>query len=322
MSARAHRTPQAAAAVLALVAVALVASVRAPLFDVHRRVKEQHDVYFLPPPDELVIASLGYRHALADLLWAHVLVEQGLHTFEKRRFGNLLRLYDAIGALDPTWRAPYLYADALVTFQPGKTPLAEVEKAREILERGTRHRPFDAELWLSLGQFVAFMAPASHLADHPAIAERWRREGADYLARAAELGAGHRDKIAWQALGGATILRKQGEREAAIRFLQRILTVTDDDELRRDVLRRLAELVGARDAEAYLERAAAFKETVVAELPFISRDAALVLGSPLRPASCAGPGHGTETACATSWRDWAERYDRAPPGRATPLPSP
>ena len=82
--------------VAAVVVAALgVRSVRSSLFDIERRVNAKHDVYFMPPAKQLVNLSLGYKAALADVLWAHVRVSSGLHTFERRRFENLVRLYDA-----------------------------------------------------------------------------------------------------------------------------------------------------------------------------------------------------------------------------------
>ena len=295
-------------AVLLGSAIVLVSSVRRRLFDTHRKVKNQHDVYFLPPPDQVVIMSMGYRAALADILWAHVLVSQGLHTFEQRRFENLTRLYDAINELAPTWRTPYLLADALITFQAATTPLEEIVKAREILERGVEHRPNDAEIWLNLGQFVSFVAPASYIEDHdPEMAQRWRREGVAYLARAAELGA-ENSKISWQALGGANILVRSGERDAAIRFLKRTYAVTDDEELKQNILRRLQRLLAERDLERYQRRERAFKAAYATTLPFLSRDQALVLGPPPRPALCAGGSDAPE--CATTWRQWSERFEK------------
>ena len=70
------------------IAIALVGLVRQRLFNVEKKVKEKHDVYFLPPPKQVSLMSLGYKYALADVLWAHVLVSQGMHTFQKRRFGT------------------------------------------------------------------------------------------------------------------------------------------------------------------------------------------------------------------------------------------
>jgi len=302
---------------LVFAAVVAVSGVRRHLFATHKRIKDKQDVYFLPSPEQVTILSLGYRAAVADMLWAHVMVSQGLHTFERRRFDNLLLLYDAINELDPTWRSPYLYADALITFQSEVTPYEEVVKAREILERGVKHRPYDAEIWLNLGQFVAFMAPSSYIDDKPEIAARWRLEGARYLARAAEL-SGDTANISWQAIGGANVLAKAGELDAAIRFWQRAYAVTDDAELREEIRQKIerysAELdseKAARQFEAYRKRDEAFKELVLGELPFTRRGLSLVLGPPPHPRRCAGRSDEASLHCATTWRQWAERYERA-----------
>ncbi len=301
---------------LVFAAFVAVSGVRRHLFASHHQIKEKQDVYFLPAPEHLTVLSLGYRAALADILWAHVMVSQGLHTFERRRFDNLLLLYDAINELAPTWRSPYLFADALITFQSSVTPYEEVVKAREILERGVKHRPQDAEIWLNLGQFVAFMAPSSYIDDKPEIAARWRVEGAHYLARAAEL-SGDTSNIGWQALGGASVLAKAGELDAAIRFWQRAYAVTDDETLREDIRRKIARYSAELDNEKltlkfdlYRRRDEAFKQLVIGELPFIRRTTALVLGPPPQPRRCAGLPQDGSPHCATNWRQWAERYDR------------
>lgn len=297
-----------------------VALVRGALFETERRVKNRHDVYFLPPPEQVRVMSLGYHAAMADALWAHVLVSQGLHTFEQRRFENLTRLYDAINTLDPTWQTPYLLAEALITFQANTTPYEEVVKAREILERGVQHRPYDPEIWLALGQYVAFVAPSSYLAEsHPDEAERWRREGIEYLRRAASLGS------AWQALGGASILAREGDTSAAIRFLRDAHASADDPELRRDIEQRIDRLlaqqretedtIASLEVEAYRARTQAFEAILAERLPFVRADQGLVIGPPPAPARCAGLGH-REPACATTWRSWAERYERDAQERA------
>ena len=295
--------------VLLGLAIVLVSSVRRHLTEAHRQISNRRDVYFLPPPEQVLTLSLGYKHALADVLWAHVLVSQGLHTMEQRRFENLIRLYDVINLLDPTWRSPYLLADALITFQAAHTPYEEVVKTREILERGIENRPFDGEIWLNLGQFVSFIAPASYLEDRPDVAERWRMEGTAYLARAAELGASH-SNISWQALGGAVILEKAGQRDAAIRFLQRTYAVTDDQELRDDIRMRLARLLRDREQDAHQQRDEGLTKAYLDELPFIGRNTANLLGPPPHPAACAGADAG-EIYCATTWREWARRFDLA-----------
>jgi hypothetical protein len=294
---------------IVVAAALVVALVRGPLFEATRHVRETSDVYDLPPPEDVVVLSLGYRSAVADLLWARVLVSQGLRTQEKRRFDNLTLLLDAINTLDPTFREPYRLADALITFQPG-VGRADAIKARQIMERGLAARPLDGELWLDAGEFIAFIAPASGwLADADEVA-RWRLDGAHMLARAADLG-GNQSFITAQALGGAGLLSKAGERDAAIRFYRRTLAVTDDPELKDKIQALLDHLVGEKNAQARQDLFHRLEQGILDawhhDVPYVARRRLMILGPPRDPAYCAGDAHRLEPACAGSWQEWEDR---------------
>ena len=293
-------------------AMGIITQVQAPLAAEHKRVKVKHDVGFLPPPKQLSAMSLGYRAALADILWAHVMVSQGLHSTQRRRFENLLGLYDGINELAPKWRRPYMLVDTLVTFQVSGTPrYEEVVRTREILERGVAERPMDAELWLNLGQFVAYIAAPSYLEEtRPEVAKRWRIEGAEYLVRASEL-SGENSAIGWQSIGAARILYQAGRTDAVIRFLERTLAVTDDEMLKADLLQKLQHLNNEHDQYALEARYEGFRQLIQGEVRFItSRNLALALGPPFPPAACAGPVKPDQPHCATSWKAWSERFDK------------
>jgi len=306
---------------LVVVAIALIASVRARLADLNQHVKETSDVYALPPPEQMKTLSLGYRSAVADMLWAHVLVSQGLHTFEKRRFDNLSIFIDTINELEPTFREPYLLADALYTFQPTTATREEVEKARAVMERGIKELPLDGELWLVAGQFIAYIAPDSYFDDDPELARAWRIDGARMLARAAELSDESGD-IAWKTLGGANLLQRAGKREEAIRFLTRALAVAEDPELRANIEKQLrlftdvekktqaalGRIAYAKQIERLKKHEAALSALHKRDLPFIkSRSLYFALGPPIDPAACAGPEHQYEPRCAPTWQAWSER---------------
>jgi hypothetical protein len=290
---------------LVLASAATITAVRGTLASVHQRVKEESDVYVLPPPDQVVTLSLGYRSALVDLLWAHVLVSQGLHTYERRHFENLSLFLDSINELEPTFREPYLLADALFTFQGFAPSREEVLKARAVMERGSRELPYDGQVWLSLGQFVAFIGPGTYLTDEKE-AQQWRMEGAQILARAAELG-GENANITWQTLGAAGIFHRAGQRDAEIRLRLRALAVTDDPELQDRLRRELGRLLSEEQKETSLDLDRKLVDLWQTEFPFIPRGMMLVVGPPAEPARCAGPGHERDPACATTWRSWAER---------------
>ncbi len=286
-------------------AYGLVSSARVHLGRMHEQIKEARDVYPLPPSSQLRVVSLGYDAALADVLWAHTLVAQGLHLTERRRFENVVQLYAAINELDPAWRTPYLLADALITLQSVPVELNEVKATRVILERGVEHRPSDAELWLNLGQFVAFTAPGSYLDEQPELIPTWREQGLVYLERAAELGA--ESNLGWQALGGASRLLRTGHRDAAIRYYEKQYAITDDPELRTVIEGHLLHLLGEREKGRVVLRRKAFDALRDSEVQWLSdRDGLFLLLGPQVKPECAGGGQPT-SECSSTWLEWSRR---------------
>lgn len=300
-----------------IAAMGLIAVSRGPAADVHHRVKETADVYVLPPPDVVKVMSLGHRAAIADFLWATVLVEQGLHTLARRRFDNLFYLVDTINELDPTFREPYLLIEPLTTFQVNGVPEEDIRRARTILERGVQRMPNDPEILVAAGSFIGLMAPSSYLQD-PEEAQQWKIDGAAYLARAAELGDDRRF-VGWQALSGVSLLRKAGKKREAVRFLQNALAGTDDEELRKQIKLMLDKMTEAEDAfekaeqrrafVAFRKRQDRFDTIWRTEYPLASKTGALVMGPPYDAAYCAGGAHRTDERCSFDWASWAARVD-------------
>lgn len=299
------------------IAIGLLIVSRGPAADTHHRVDETSDVYMLPPPSVVEVMSLGHRAAVADYLWANVLVEQGLHTQEKRRYENMPYLIDTINALDPTFRDPYLLIEALTVFQVNGVAEADIRRAREILERGAHNLPNDPEVLSAAGTFIGLMAPSSYLSD-PAEQERWTVDGAGYLARAAELG-NDKKMIGWQALGGYNLLRKTGRHREAVQFLQRALAGTDDEELRQRIKTTLDKLAQTdmalekgeqkRAMASFRRRQDRFDEIWRTTYSLASRTATLVMGPPYDSAYCAGGRHRDDARCALDWANWAARIE-------------
>jgi tetratricopeptide (TPR) repeat protein len=251
----------------------------------------------------MVVASLGYRAALADWLFAHVLVWHGIHFEEKRRFEFAADYLETVAALDPTFREPYYFGDTLIAMQPVKPRQEDYRRARKLLESGLKARPYDTELWLSTGQFLAYVA-APWLDDVKEQSE-WRLAGARILAQACEL-VGSNENIPYNCITAAGLLTRAGEREATIQFLERLLAVSDDDEIRQMALRLLQNAHGERSQEQIKEQQDRLRRAWKADLPFISLTQELLLVPPFRPERCAGR-EPTEAECATSWRAWRAR---------------
>ncbi|HEX2876617.1 MAG TPA: hypothetical protein VHP33_35445 [Polyangiaceae bacterium] len=282
----------------ALVALALglltLATARPRLVDAHRRITLQHDVYLLPPAEQTRMLSLGYRAALADLIFGHVLVSAGIHLTEKRLFEFADLYLDAINELDPKFRDPYRYADALLTLQSVRVPEETYRKARKILLRGTEAFPYDQALWASAGQFLAYLAPAQ--LNDPKEASDFKREGARLLARACEL-IGKNENIPYHCVTAAALFSEAGNRASAQAFLEKLLVVSDDPEIRELAQAKLA----AMGVQAQTLR---FEQLRREDLPFVSHEGLAALGPRFDPAACAGKGaRDADEACATSFRE-------------------
>jgi hypothetical protein len=280
-----------------------IGELRAALLPRFSAVRDKTDVYTLPSPEQVVVASLGYRSALADLLFSHVLVWHGVRFQEKRRLDHAADYLDTVTALDPTFREPYYYGDTLIAMQPVKPRHEDYVRARQLLERGLRARPGDTELWLSAGQFLAYMA-APWLEDPQEQAE-WRLAGARILARACEL-VGENENIPYNCITAAGLFSKAGEREANIQFLERVLAVSDDEAIRERALDYLEHALGERSLEARRLRADSLRSAWKADLPFVPLTTELVLGPPTEPALCAGLGR-ERVECASTWAAWRAR---------------
>lgn len=287
------------AALCGLVGVAVVGLTRAPLSQAHHKTKEGRDVYALAPPDQVVVSSLGYRAAAADVILAHVLVSAGLHLQEKRLFEFAADYLDTVNALDPKFRDGYRFADAIITLQTVPVPVEKYYRAREILRRGTRELPYDQELWLSAGQFLAYLAPAVITSEPERSA--WRQEGARFLARACEL-IGSNENIPYQCYTAATLFRQSGNNEASRAMLERMRLLVDDPELLQLIDAKLATLAGESALDEARERSARFERWWRSDLPSLSRVGIVALGPRFDPFACAHA-NASDANCATSLRD-------------------
>jgi hypothetical protein len=283
----------ASAAAVAVVQPRVAASFQA--------LKTTSDVYALPPDSALPAISLGYRSALADLLFTSTLVSYGIHGEEHRPFEFVGEYLDAIAALDPQLCAMYRYADTFIVYRPvGKPSPEEVRHARKLLEKGLENCPGDGMLWLSTGQFLAFIGTQFLSDEHEK--EEFRSAGARALSRAAEIVTDNQN-IQWQALAAAGIFTREGNRQAAIAFLERVYSVTDDEELRENILGKLAVLREEGRLELARKHESAVNSAWHTDLPFVTRTRFLVLGPSWDVAGCAGQSDGG-IGCAKSWAEW------------------
>jgi hypothetical protein len=283
----------------------VTAKLRASLAERFHQLRVTNDVYALPSPKQVVALSLGYRSALADLIWGNVLVSYGLHFQEKRNFEFIGNYLDTINALDPKYEAPYRFADTLLTLQPvGAPPEENYEKAREILLRGMRELPNSPELWSTAGQFLAYIAPG--VIKDEKRKQQWRLEGAHAMARACEISESS-SNIPYHCIVAAGILNKAGSRDAQIQMLSRVLAVNDDPYIQDLARSQLAQLKGELQSDIAPRRNEYFSKAWKNDLSYVSKDTLLVLGPKLDSAACSGLAAALHDDCVVTWRDWFAR---------------
>lgn len=311
------------AIVLSLVAGASggIASSRPRLIASFANAKDQYDVYALPKPEHVRLMSLGYRSALADLLFAQVLVSSGIHLAEKRRYESAASYLHTINELDPKFYSPYRYADTILTMQSVKPRLEDYVAARSILERGMQEFKSDMALWLSAGQFMAYLAPP-HVAElaGQTVAEEWRREGARRLARSCEL-VGKDENAPHHCVTAAHLLSKSGELEALTQFVERVLAVNDDPEVQRLALASLARAMGEDEQRKLASRRQRYDHLRARNLYFVGKDRFLLIGPGFDAFACLDRHAAKSADCATSLAQYHERLDQAaaPNGVGAPL---
>lgn len=288
------------ALLVSLASIAAIAFTQPGLATSVHKVKQRDDVFLLPSPNALRAATLGYKSAATDLLWAKLILEHGLHWQERRPFPDVTRYVDGIIALEPEFPTLYRFVDTMLVYNPTGGTEDDARTARKYLEIGVKSRPYDPEVWMQYGQFTAFLA-ASFLKD-PAEIDRWRVTGAHAIARAVELGAS-----AERSLAVGAILDKAGERNATIAFLDRAYAMTEDPTMRQQYLLRLTKLRATSQSE---ESVSVFEREWRTRYGFMSRGETLLIGPHRSPAACAGPASYERRGCA---RDWTQAIRDAKP---------
>lgn len=288
-------SPRPLGALLAAAGVAAIALVQPGLQRAAHDVRMGADVYLLPPPAELRAATLGYRAAGADVVWANVLVQYGIHVAEKRPFPDLPKYLDAVLALQPDYKPLYDYCDTLIVFRPPVGTADDARLARRYLERGLRERPFDHDIWLHYGQFVAFLGPS--FLTSTSEKDRWRKEGSEAILHAVDLGAD-----ADRAISAATILSKAGERSAGVAQLQRAYALTDDPETRRQLAQKLQMLEASAERDTIEKDMHFIEDRWREQFGFLTRGEYLIVGPPVDPLACAGL-DAPRASCARAWED-------------------
>jgi hypothetical protein len=111
-----------------------------------RATDDQVELVYLPPTRFLQAVSLGYRHALADILWFRTISYFGRHYRSDRIYPWLAYMCEVVTDLDPQAQHVYRFGGLLLPWEAGR-----VDEGIALLQKGTRNMPGSWELSYMLG---------------------------------------------------------------------------------------------------------------------------------------------------------------------------
>jgi hypothetical protein len=212
----------------------------------HRAAHERDDeLLFLPRNEALPALSLGYREALADLIWVRALI------FAGRQIGRgdlsfVGRYTWAITTLAPRFEHAYAWGGVTAIYAVGdRIQRSDVDAAIAAYDRGLAQFPESHKLLFQLAMVLLHEVPNVGSYSEAEIASA-RRRGVELVRKAAAFGA---DTLVRQY--AVTLTEREGGEEALlVQFLEQQLLDTDNDELRRLLQRKLDALTSRETREA------------------------------------------------------------------------
>jgi hypothetical protein len=265
------------AAVLILAVVAGVWSLRRRAMDQYLGTQTYEDVYYLPPPQWLEVMSLGHRRALADLIWLRALIYFGDEFAHRGTVRHVFSYGESMLALDPDFRRVYRWVGMAGVYTPTGSSPEVMERAIDVLRRGSERFPNDGELAWDAGATITYdLLP--HLPKDDPNRDRLKAEGHEYMMVAARLGGGP----AWLVLTNATSLRKLGQTDRELRHLEEMYALVGDAKVKAQIEIRLSHLRNAAYAEAFRNVNEEFERRREEEFPYMPSTLYFFVADPIK----------------------------------------
>lgn len=265
-----------AATFLTIAALALCAyltrELRLSAFRVNLESQSYEDRYYLPPEGWLPLMSLGFRAALADLIWCRSLVYFGEEMAHRGNVKHAFEYTDAVLTLDPSFRSAYQWISTAALYRPDGS-YDDGLRAANYLKRALERWPNDGELHWRYASVLRFeLAPM--LEEGPRKTHLMELS-APHLAIASSLGAGP----PWLALNSAGLLERVGKKEQAIKHLEEVYGTVQDEATKRKIEERLSALRSEAFVEAMRTANADFERARHEAYPYLSPGLFMLVGT-------------------------------------------
>ncbi len=231
------------------------------------------DVLYLPPPRHLQTMSVGYREALADLVWIRAVIFAG----DREGATNhewIIQYLEAIYTLAPQFRRPYAWGGVAFIYSGENIDKDMVDRAIALYRRGITHFPEDHELLFALGMLLTRDVQSIPGYDE-AERELAMEEGITLIRRAAAFGASPLVREL-----AATLVSEGGD-QLAISFLEAQLLQTKDEGHRRLLKRKLEQLVGEAGFDSVDRLRSEFADRHVDAYPYLPPDLFVLIEEPV-----------------------------------------
>jgi tetratricopeptide (TPR) repeat protein len=258
------------------------------------KVKETIDVYSLPSPAYVERASLGYRDAVASILWAAVLYDYGDHVLHNRGFLYSTQYVKTIVHLDPSFTPAYKFLGTFLTMQAAAPDRAQLDEARRIFTNATVERPNDPDVWAAYATFMMF--EGAQFLPKGDEKNEWRKQGALAAQRAVELGF-MSDNL---ALSGVTYLEAGGLRDLAIAQLERNYALAPNDAAREQIAAKLQRMQASSTIEKLNAGISRFLRSWRDDASFAPEGLFVQVGPRRDVFACTGK-VGDDPRCAPGW---------------------
>ena len=236
------------------------------------RIPPEDDILFVPSSEALRFLSLGQRELLADLVYLRAVIYFGNATLVTRSFGALVPLIETSIELDPHWKTPYRWGGTATMYNGLPITDVGILESNRFLRQGIAHFPDDWEMPFMLGCNLLFEMHPTDRAEKAKLTA----EGASYIQRASLVGG----SPPWAALLAATILRKEGLEDAAVRHLEQVYYSTTNETTRTEVRNRLLSLKTTIDFERVAKARADFEQRWRDTLPYVPEAMFVLVGTP------------------------------------------
>jgi hypothetical protein len=218
----------------------------------HQRVVERREqfpadlgVLYVPPAQHLQVMSVGYKEALADLIWIRALIFSGSKLAD-HDIDAVTRYVDAITGLAPRFHRPYLWGGITLVYGGAPTVTRPmVDRSIAIYRRGLEQFPESHALLYPLGMLLIHQVGSTPGYDAEER-EALTREGVELVRKAAAYGA---DPLV-RRYAATLISDHAATDQLAIQFFEAQLAQTEDEQHRRLLRRKLAQLGGEEALES------------------------------------------------------------------------